>query len=420
MTDNRMELTHSMAMDCDETIDLDIATADHTPALVGSSPEYYQLRSGRKIFKSAGNSASQKPGVQGKLKKQGRGVRKKKKREHRKATTATEGKRQQLMQDAIANGSCLFNEAEHKGNPVSTVEHQPEQLQQLTEELVLQALFDQTPGLTFPSHPNSNPLSSEEMNDLVKALQDYQTTLARKGNAIQSPDVGKLVKTFTHDVLSLLSEVKQCPNRFPSGEEVWDSMSHSLKVKGSRGWLRGTVMQKLDEICGVGEAKNLRKAHAFNRAIVVPGRNHQLNLAITYARQQLGDPHYGHSATLRSLVRHFEAARTRYLTSINHAERAMPYAHDDVDMADFSGGTPPLQLKRKHTDSSDEGSGALGDSGGEADVEDNIQVEGELLLGRDRALIRALDLWMELSKQGERRDSVDVDMMSALELVDGI
>lgn len=71
-------------------------------------------------------------------------------------------------------------------------------------------------------------------------------------------------------------------------------------------------------------------------------------------------------------------------------------------------------------ESSDEENDGIGDSGAEADVEDNVQVEGELLLGKDRALIQALDLWIELSRAEERQDGVDVDvdvdMMSALDL----
>lgn len=87
----------------------------------------------------------------------------------------------------------------------------------------------------------------------------------------------------------------------------------------------------------------------------------------------------------------------------------------------YSGGAQPfhplgMQPRRRDMDSSDEEHSCHGDSGAEADVEDNIQVEGELLHGRDRALIRMLDLWMEPFKEGVRQDSVDVDMLSALYL----
>jgi hypothetical protein len=94
-------------------------------------------------------------------------------------------------------------------------------------------------------------------------------------------------------------------------------------------------------------------------------------------------------------------------------------------MAGFGGETKSLQPfgtqpRRRDTDSSSsEEYDNHGDSGAEADVEDNVQVEGELLQGRDRALIRALDLWMELSTQDERQESVDFDMLSALDLGNG-
>lgn len=271
-----MDLVDSMAMDCDETVDLDMPTVDQ--AMVGSSPAYCQLRSGRRIYRKSGKEASQKPRVDSKPKRSSRGVRKRKKRVQRQATTAADGKRQQRMQDTIANSSALFNEAQHDGGAISTALNLPEQAPQLTEELVLQALFSQTPGLTFPSHAESSFFSTEEVSDLVKALEDYRVTLTRMGNAIESPDVGKLLKAFAHDVLSLLSQTKQSCGRSTCSDELWDRMSHSFKSKGSKGWLRGTVMTKLVDICGVDEARKLRRHRAFNHAMFSPGRYQPLDL----------------------------------------------------------------------------------------------------------------------------------------------
>lgn len=67
-------------------------------------------------------------------------------------------------------------------------------------------------------------------------------------------------------------------------------------------------------------------------------------------------------------------------------------------------------------DSSDDEHDGLVDSSSDVELEDNTQVEGELLVGRDRTLIKALDRWMELSGPEKKQDNADMDMLSALNL----
>ena len=77
-------------------------------------------------------------------------------------------------------------------------------------------------------------------------------------------------------------------------------------------------------------------------------------------------------------------------------------------------------LEHRDVDSSSDEDEGPQDSDSEADTEGTIQVQGELLFGKDRALIKALDKWMELASHGKRQDQVDVDMLSALTLNGGV
>lgn len=99
----------------------------------------------------------------------------------------------------------------------------------------------------------------------------------------------------------------------------------------------------------------------------------------------------------------------------------MSYVQSDVHMVGLDNETeisqhPCPHLGRLATDSSDEENDGLGDSGADSDVEDNVQVKGELLLGKDRALIQALDLWISLSSRADGKDTINIDMFSSLNL----
>lgn len=63
--------------------------------------------------------------------------------------------------------------------------------------------------------------------------------------------------------------------------------------------------------------------------------------------------------------------------------------------------------------SSNKESIGLGASSAQADVENNVQVRGDLFLKNNQAFIKALDLWLELSKEKDSHDSADNDMISA-------
>lgn len=125
--------------------------------------------------------------------------------------------------------------------------------------------------------------------------------------------------------------------------------------------------------------------------------------------------------TLRSLVLHFAHARARYLRDINSTGEAAPYSHGGTHRASSNGRVTPFKghgtLQRQpDLDSSDDKYDGFVDSISDVELEDNTQVEGELLVGRDRTLIKALDRWMELSGPEKKQDNADMDMLSALNL----
>ncbi|KUI58082.1 hypothetical protein VP1G_05355 [Cytospora mali] len=390
MAHDMMQLDDTMGISGDESV---VATADQT--LVESSAGFYRLRSGRVIARRSIADTSEKQRPETKLKTRGRGVRKKKGKQ---PITTPDQKRQQQLQNAIQDGSSLVDHFQGIESPDLEIHDRQEHLLKLTKELVLQALFDQAPGLAFPVYSNSNPFNDDDIDDLVEAMQAYQSTLALQHNVILFPNTGKLLKAFTQDVLYIFSETKDRLRQLPGDDELWGTMVNSFQSKWSWKWRKGTF--------GEG-SKTLRR----------------LDMAKGY-NWRLREPHFGKATTLRSLIGYFEAARTRYLSGINSADRPALPAHGDIDMLIPNDEAEPLRslgnLPRPHdTDSSDDEHDGPSDSGAEADVEDNIQVAEESLLESDRSLIRALDDWMELSKQGERQGSIDYDMLSALNLGGG-
>ncbi|KUI66285.1 hypothetical protein VM1G_02206 [Cytospora mali] len=388
MADDMMQLDDTMGISGDESV---VATADQT--LLESSAGFYRLRSGRVIARRSITGTSEKPRPETKLKTRGRGVRKKKK--GKQLITAPDQKRQQQLQDAVEDGSSLVDSSQGIENSDWEVQDRQEHLLKLTKEVVLQALFDQAPGLAFPVYTNPNPFSDDDIDDLVEAMQAYQRTLALQHTVILFPNAGELLKAFTQDVLCMFSETKEHLKQPPGDNELWDTMVNSFQSKWSWKWRKVTF--------GKG-SKTLRR----------------LDMAKGY-NWRLREPHFGKPATLRSLIGHFEAARARYLSGINSAERPALPTHGDIDMLVANGGAEPLRsnghLPQSHDmDSSDDEHDGPSDSGVEADVEDDIQVAEESLLESDRAFIRALDNWMELSKQEDRQGSIDVDMLSSLNL----
>lgn len=142
--------------------------------------------------------------------------------------------------------------------------------------------------------------------------------------------------------------------------------------------------------------------------------------AFSDARQLIGEPHYSYIDTPRSIVEHFEEARGRYLESVNNDPgKAEPYIKGDIDTKETDDGRQALQssgllpIKKEDVESSNKETIGLGASSAQADVENNVQVEGDSLLKNNQAFIKALELWLELSREEDSQESADDDMMSA-------
>lgn len=118
-------------------------------------------------------------------------------------------------------------------------------------------------------------------------------------------------------------------------------------------------------------------------------------------------------STVRSLIGHFEAARSRYLTNLNTS----------LDQGDQNS---PSALKSKQglgilPRISDQFDSDNEDDGVQADIEDgviedNAQVAEGVPSGYTVWFLRQLDQWMAL-KNGPRQGGGEVDMLSALDLI---
>ncbi|KAK7732509.1 hypothetical protein SLS53_008394 [Cytospora paraplurivora] len=421
MADDTMDIDETPELDGDEFV---IATADQT--LIDNSPGHYPLRNGRTIVKPAARHEFQKPRLQNKISLPEGGVQKKK-RSRRHATTVSERKRQRQIRDAMTDGSYLIKADSHSDDPAAMAQDDVH-LQRLTEEIVLQAVTEHTPGLTFPVSHNSqglynpfNPFNNwDELKDLTRALEDYQIALARQGKAILTAEAGILVKTLVQDVLRMYKRIKDGLGNAVDRNAVstWITLAQLHQDKWHLKWMRGIVGKRLKEKHGKRARNEFRKA--FNEAMETPGRHPELDEEIAYTKH-LRRPHYCDAMTLRSLVLHFAHARTRYLRDINPTGEAAAYSQGDTHLASSNG---RLTLFKDHAalqrqldvESSDEEYNGLVDSSSEGELEDNTQVEGELLVGRDRTLIKALDRWMGLSGPEKKQDNADMDMLSALKL----
>ncbi|ROW06344.1 hypothetical protein VPNG_07482 [Cytospora leucostoma] len=418
MADDTMDFDEAPELDGDEFV---IATADQS--LIDNSPGHYPLRNGRAIVKPAARNEYQKPRLHKKLSLAENGVQKKK-RSRRHATTVSERKRLRQIRDAMTDGSYLIKADLHSDDHSAMVQDD-EHLQRITEEIVLQAVTEHTPGLTFPVSHNSqgpyNPFNNfDELKDLTQALEHYQIALARQGKAILTADAGILVKKFVQDVLRMYKRIRdELGNTLDCNViSTWITLAQSHQDKWCLKWMRGIVGKRLKEKHGKGAKQEFREA--FNEAMETAGRHPELDEEIAYAKQ-LRRPHYCDAMTLRSLVLHFTHARARYLGDINSTGVAAPYNHGGTHLASCNGRLTPFKAhgdvqRQLDVDSSDEEYNGLVDSSSEGDLEDNAQVEGESLVGSDRTLVKALDRWMELSGREKKQDNADMDMLSALNL----
>lgn len=120
-------------------------------------------------------------------------------------------------------------------------------------------------------------------------------------------------------------------------------------------------------------------------------------------------------STLRCLMGHYEAARSRYLANLR----------DSFDAGNESklGPRKPTQgfamppRNQNQYDSSDDENEDFQGGVFDGSVEDNAQVEEGVPSAHTQWFLAKLDGWTA-SKSGQQQGGVDVDMLSALDLAD--
>ncbi|KAJ0107198.1 hypothetical protein J7T55_007568 [Diaporthe amygdali] len=327
-------------------------------------------------------------------------------------------KQKQRLQKAIADGSFKIQMPIHVGSLPTMEQGKVAHIERLNKDLVTQALYAPTPGLTFDTAQPS--LGKFETGDLLLALEAYQMYLAGKGRIILSHNAPVLLKAFTRDVLSTaLSLPKKLDYQAGMGD-FWTQVAVEYQQSKRMRRLVSKVMTMLKGVhhepfppWEKGASDAARRA-AIRSAFGAPGEHPSIDEAI--ARVMEGKkPRFAvaQPSTIQAIMSHFEAARSRYLsnlnTSNNWANQRDPGSHKP---------TPPFALPPRNLDlddsSDDEDCGVRGGVS-DGDIEDNGQVEDGELRGRSQRFIMKLDKWMAF-KNGQQQDSIDADMLSALDL----
>ncbi|KAK2611561.1 hypothetical protein N8I77_004894 [Diaporthe amygdali] len=327
-------------------------------------------------------------------------------------------KQKQRLQKAIADGSFKIQMPMHVGSLPTMEQGKVAYIERLNKDLVTQALYAPTPGLTFDTAQPS--LGEFEMGDLLLTLEAYQMYLAGKGRIILSHNAPVLLKAFTRDVLATtLSLPKKLDCQTGVGD-FWTHVAVEYQQSKRMRWLVSKVMTMLNGAYHEsfppwekGASDAARRA-AIRSAFGAPGEQPTIDKAI--ARVMEGKkPRFAvaQPSTIRAVVSHFEAARSRYLSNLNSS--------NDCDNRSNPGSynpTPLFALTPRNIDlrdsSDDENYGARGGVS-DGDIEDNGQVEDGELRGRSQRFIMKLDKWMTL-KNGKQQDSIDAEMLSALDL----
>lgn len=350
-------------------------------------------------------------------------------------------KQKQRLQKAIADGSFKIQMPIHVGSLPTMEQGKVAHIERLNKDLVTQALYAPTPGLTFDTAQAS--LGEFEMGDLLLALEAYQMYLAGKGRIILSHNAPVLLKAFTRDVLgTTLSLPKKLDCQAGVGD-FWTHVAVEYQQSKRMKWLVSKVMTMLNGAYHEsfppwekGASDAARRA-AIRSAFGAPGEQPTIDQVCCF-RHTIGSCIFWKSysqrnsqaiasvmegqkprfavaqpSTIRAIVSHFEAARSRYLSNLNSS--------NDCDNRRNPGSyspTPLFALTPRNLDlrdsSDDENYGARGGVS-EGDIEDNGQVEDGELRGRSQRFIMKLDKWMAF-KNGQQQDSIDADMLSALDL----
>ncbi|KAG6362689.1 hypothetical protein INS49_007782 [Diaporthe citri] len=321
------------------------------------------------------------------------------------------------IQNAIANGTFQIRPLGY--DSVEADQGEPQQLERLNKDLVTQALYSPVPGMAFD--PTMTSFSEADMGDLVQALEAFQMHLARKGTIVLSDRAGPLLRSFARDVLAIVLLQPDKPGWNISVDDFWARVALDYQQSKKLKWLTLRVMKLLEpaeEDTAPKRGKGPPFAARMNvvlDALKAPGKVPVLDKAIAEASEDIPPFIVAQPSTLRCLMGHFEAARSRYLANLNNSLGTGSQSNLGPHKPTPGFSMPPRNQDQyaSSEDEDDDFQGGMLDGG----VEDNTQVEEGVPSSHTQWFLVKLDNWMA-SKNGQQQGGVDVDMLSALDLVD--
>lgn len=352
------------------------------------------------------------------------------------------------VQQAIANGTYQIrsiNDPNDENSPPTVDQPDPEQLQRLNRDIVAQALYDPVPGMAFdPAVPS---FDEDDMQDLVQALEAFQRHLARKGRIVLSDRAGAIFRSFARDVLAVFALQPKEPDYEVGSEGFWDRVArdyhwtkrakyltqsavkilghtvlHTVPTSGKRMRFTAQVKVVMNALENPGLHPTLdavsfvaRPAHPIRPLIF--HTNHVIVKALAEAKKDMPPFVVAKPSTLRSLIGHFEAARSRYLANLNMSAGQTSTSITATAHKPAQGfGAPPRNSGRYDASDSEDDEGARADlSDGGSGGEDNTQVEDDVPSPHTKWFLVKIDQWIA-SKIGQQQGGADVDMLSALDL----
>ncbi|KAK7734772.1 hypothetical protein SLS63_004192 [Diaporthe eres] len=319
------------------------------------------------------------------------------------------------IQHAIANGSFQIRSLGYDSVEVD----QGEQLERLNKDLVTQALYSSVPGMAFD--PTMASFSEADMGDLVQALEAFQRHLARKGSVVLSDRAGPLLRSFARDVLAVVLLQREKPGCNISVDDFWTRVALDYQQSKKLKWLTVRVTKLLESTEEDTTPKRGKKspfaAHVdmVVDALKAPGMHPVLDKALAEANEDMPPFIVAQPSTLRCLMGHFEAARSRYLANLNNSLDTGNQSSLGSYKRTLGFSVPPRNQDQyaSSEDENDEFRGGIFDGG----VEDNTQVEEGVPSPHTQWFLTKLDNWIA-SKSGQQQSGVDADMLSALDLGD--
>ncbi|KKY37936.1 hypothetical protein UCDDA912_g02154 [Diaporthe ampelina] len=374
----------------------------------GNMYDSLKLRPGSKVQKNSSHSQANRHKDSGHA-------------EQRRKMINTQRNRKLQIQHAVANGTFQIRTLSDlgEGNRPTTVDQDgSQQIQRLNKDIVAQALYGPVPGMTFdPALPS---LNETDMADLVQALEAFQMHLARKGRVALTDRAGALLRAFARDVLAMVLLRPDKRGCKIAADDFWAQVAVDYTQSKKARWLTMRASRLLGSSAAATVPK-WRRGKPFTahgsvvlNALEAPGRHPVIDEALAEANKEIPPFIMAQPSTLRALMDHFEAARSRYLANLRMSDGpGNPGPH--MPMQSLSVPSRTNDECDTSGDEDDDFHGVFFDGG----VEDNGQVEEGVPSHHSQWLLVKLDEWTAL-KNGQQQGGVDVDMLSALDLGDAM